>query len=56
MKNKKAGEEVSSPPDLDQEYELRTSAPQEERRKMDERDIEANKKNAISLMNMIKIK
>ena len=30
MKNKKAGEEVSSPPDLDQEYELRTSAPQEE--------------------------
>ena len=28
MKNKKAGEEVSSPPD--QEYELRTSAPQEE--------------------------
>ena len=30
MENKKAGEEVSSPPDLDQEYELRTSAPQEE--------------------------
>ena len=30
MKNKKAGEEVSSSPDLDQEYELRTSAPQEE--------------------------
>ena len=30
MKNKKAGGEVSSPPDLDQEYELRTSAPQEE--------------------------
>ena len=30
MKNKKAGEEVSSPPDLDQEFELRTSAPQEE--------------------------
>ena len=26
MKNKKAGEEVSSPPDLDQEFELRTSA------------------------------
>ena len=30
MENKKAGGEVSSPPDLDQEYELRTSAPQEE--------------------------
>ena len=30
MKNKKVGEEVSSSPDLDQEYELRTSAPQEE--------------------------
>ena len=30
MKNKKEGGEVSSPPDLDQEYELRTSAPQEE--------------------------
>ena len=30
MKNKKAGEGISSPPDLDQEYELRTSAPQEE--------------------------
>ena len=30
MKNKKAGEEVSSSPDLGQEFELRTSAPQEE--------------------------
>ena len=30
MKNKKAGGRVSSPPDLDQEFELRTSAPQEE--------------------------
>ena len=30
MKNKKAGEEDISSPDLDQEYELRTSAPQEE--------------------------
>jgi len=30
MENKKAGEENISPPDLDQEYELRTSAPQEE--------------------------
>ena len=30
MKNKKAGEEVSSSPDCDQEYEIRTSAPQEE--------------------------
>ena len=30
MKNKKAGEEVSSSPDLDREYELHTSAPQEE--------------------------
>ena len=30
MENKKAGEEVSFSPDLDQEYELRTSAPQEE--------------------------
>jgi len=30
MENKKAGGEVSSPPDLDQEYELRTSALQEE--------------------------
>ena len=30
MKNKKAGEGISPPPDLDQEYELRTSAPQEE--------------------------
>jgi len=30
MENKKAGEEVSSSPDLDQEFELRTSAPQEE--------------------------
>ena len=30
MKNKKASEEDTSSPDLDQEYELRTSAPQEE--------------------------
>jgi len=30
MKNKKAGEGISSSPDLDQEFELRTSAPQEE--------------------------
>ena len=30
MKNKKAGEEISSSPDLDQEFELRTSAQQEE--------------------------
>ena len=30
MKNKKAGEEDTPPHDLDQEYELRTSAPQEE--------------------------
>ena len=30
MENKKAGEENISSPDLDQEYELRTSAPQEE--------------------------
>ena len=30
MKNKKASGEVSSSLDLDQEYELRTSAPQEE--------------------------
>ena len=30
MKSKKAGEGISSSPDLDQEYELRTSAPQEE--------------------------
>ena len=30
MKNKKAGEEDISSPDLDQEIELRTSAPQEE--------------------------
>ena len=30
MKNKKAGEEISSSPELDQEFELRTSAPQEE--------------------------
>jgi len=30
MKNKKAGGEDTSLPDLDQEYELRTSAPQEE--------------------------
>ena len=30
MGNKKAGGEVSSPPDHDQEFELRTSAPQEE--------------------------
>jgi len=30
MKNKKAGEEYTSSPDLDQEFELRTSAPQEE--------------------------
>ena len=28
---------------------------QEERRKMDERDVEANKKNAIAITNMIKI-
>ena len=33
MKNKKAGEEISSSPDLDQEFELRTSAPQEEMEK-----------------------
>ena len=30
MKNKKAGEEDISSPDLDQEYELHTSAPKEE--------------------------
>ena len=30
MKNKKAGEEDTSSLDLDQEYELHTSAPQEE--------------------------
>ena len=30
MENKKAGEEDILSPDLDQEYELRTSAPQEE--------------------------
>ena len=30
MKNKKGGGEDTSPPDLDQEFELRTSAPQEE--------------------------
>ena len=30
MKNKKAGEGISSSPDLDQEYELHSSAPQEE--------------------------
>jgi len=30
MENKKAGEEDTSSPDLDQEFELRTSAPQEE--------------------------
>jgi len=30
MENKKAGGEDSPPPDLDQEFELRTSAPQEE--------------------------
>ena len=30
MKNKKVSEEVSSSLDIDQEYELRTSAPQEE--------------------------
>ena len=30
MKNKKAGEEDTSSPDLDQEFELRTSAPKEE--------------------------
>ena len=30
MENKKAGEEDTSSPEPDQEYELRTSAPQEE--------------------------
>jgi len=30
MENKKAGEEISPSPDHDQEFELRTSAPQEE--------------------------
>jgi len=30
MKNKKTGEGISPSPDLDQEFELRTSAPQEE--------------------------
>ena len=30
MKNKKAGEGISPSPDLDQEFELHTSAPQEE--------------------------
>ena len=30
MENKKAGEEDISSPDIDQEFELRTSAPQEE--------------------------
>ena len=30
MKNKKAGEGISPSPDHDQEFEIRTSAPQEE--------------------------
>ena len=30
MENKKAGEGISPSPDLDQEFELHTSAPQEE--------------------------
>jgi len=30
MKNKKAGEGDTPSPDIDQEFELRTSAPQEE--------------------------
>ena len=30
MENKKTGEGISPSPDLDQEFELRTSAPQEE--------------------------
>ena len=30
MKNKKAGEEDTPSPDLDQEFEIHTSAPQEE--------------------------
>jgi len=30
MENKKAGREDTPPPDLDQEFELHTSAPQEE--------------------------
>jgi len=30
MENKKAGEEDTSSPDIDQEFELHTSAPQEE--------------------------
>ena len=33
-----------------------TEKKQEERRKMDQRDIEANKKNAVAIINMIKIK
>ena len=33
-----------------------TQKKQEERRKMDERDTEANKKNAINIINMVKIK
>jgi len=33
-----------------------TQKKQEERQKMDERDMEANKKNAIAILNMIKIK
>ena len=33
-----------------------TQKKQEERRKMDQRDIEANKKNTIAITNMIKIK
>ena len=33
-----------------------TQKKQEERRKMDERDMEANKKNAIAITNIIKIK
>jgi len=33
-----------------------TEKKQEERRKMDERDMETNKKNAIAIINMIKIK
>ena len=33
-----------------------TQKKQEERRKMDERDMEVNKKNAIAIKNMIKIK
>ena len=55
VKGKEVEEKMKLIPKGTQQAEAKRKK-QEERRKMDERDIEANKKCAISMINIIKIK